>query len=112
MRILIYSETPEAAEMRDRLLDQGHTVSLRNPQYFDADSFSKDFDKAITWDASIAAAMQKAGKQVQYFGDEPVEVEAEEPIEPQAAPDGGLHEETVAAVEKKVKAARKPKAKK
>ena len=118
MRVLIYSETPEALAERDAIREGGDKASLCNPQFFNPSFFDKNCDKVITWDKEIADVYAGIGKVVDYRGEGEVEpVEPEEAIEPASVEvGGGLHEDTVAAVEKKVKAKRttkaKPKAKK
>lgn len=69
MRILIFSETPEAKEMAEALRAEGHTASLRtgDASYFDPKQL-EPADKVVAWDAAIAHAYAETGAEVEYLG--------------------------------------------
>jgi hypothetical protein len=60
VRILIYSECPEAIQLQETLRGENHHASLRNPNWF-SDSDTEKADIVYSVNNRILAAYRKAG---------------------------------------------------
>lgn len=62
MRILIFSESDEAKQLAEKLREDDHRASLRNPQYFsDAPSQYEPCEKVYATDPTILAVYESKG---------------------------------------------------